>query len=124
MSNGRKSPVEILNPLLQTEGFSLKAGFGEDVYVIDEEGEQAFTLTSDFVAAITETAEAATPATSPNIAVIFRELYFARRSANQQQFEAGKRFGRAELIKTAHELLGIGRLVDAIEKVADRLPPT
>jgi acetolactate synthase small subunit len=100
--------IERINQALDSEGFS----FDEDTlgaYLIDEEGERAGRISSDLVEVIdTMTAE--------QIRIVLREVYLARIASNQQQFQAGKAAGRREIVSTVHELLGIGRIVDALER--------
>lgn len=101
-----KQRVEQLNSALSGEGFS----YDENplgAYFLDEEGVRVCRLSSFFV----ESVIAVPPA---NAAEIMKHVFLAHIASNERSFKAGKRAGRAEIVSTVHELLGIDKLQESL----------
>jgi pantothenate kinase type III len=101
--------VQRFNDALTSEGFS----FDEDnlgAYLLDDEGERVCRLTSCFVESV-----AAVPKEA--LAEILKTVFLAHIGCNERSFKAGKRAGRSETVRTVHELLGIDRIVEALDKI-------
>jgi hypothetical protein len=104
--------VQRFNDALSGEGFT----FDEDnlgAYLLNDEGERECRLTSFFVESV-----AAVPKDA--LAEILKTVFLAHTSSNERSFKAGKRAGRGETVRTVHELLGIDRVVEALERINER----
>lgn len=108
-----KQLTQFVNALLFSDGFRFEQT-NSSGHLVDEEGNQVVKLEIDFVSVIAELAS--NRALAGNIPTILRTVYLTHVNTNERSFKAGTRFGRAQQVRELHELMGINRIVEALQE--------
>jgi hypothetical protein len=101
-----------LNGLLSSEGFSFVPSSKQSgsAHIIDCEGERLCNLTDEGVLALSVIPDDAAVA-------ILRQLHSVALQANERGYKSGIRAGRAQIVDTVHELLGVKRFEEALASI-------
>lgn len=98
--------VELICAALVGESFT----YSEDkvgAYLLDDEGETVTRLSEFFV----ETIASLRP---EGVAEVLRYIYLANVGKSERSYATGMRQGRAAVLNTVHELLGVDKIVEAL----------